>query len=118
MCQLFAGFQLDPKHLFINSSDLSPNTRQTAKACGVDLDNLSAERRLCLTLRDKKKYTVHYRNLQFYPRHGLVVTKIYSFAIYSSTVSQTVYGILRRKTTELDFFSSLYKNISNMVADT
>ena len=34
-------------------------------------------RKLTMNLMDKKKYVVHYRNLQFYVRHGLRVTRIH-----------------------------------------
>ena len=51
---------------------LSDHQRKLAK----DLDVKIGEKKLCLTLQDKKNYICHYRNLKLYLKHGLIITKV------------------------------------------
>ena len=69
---------LAPEHLNIFFPDLSDYSKeclkaiQPAKAC--ERYNSS---KLCGTFFPKEKYLVHYRNLKFYLKHGLKVTKVH-----------------------------------------
>ena len=51
---------------------LSDHQRKLAK----DLDVKIGEKKLCLTLQDKKDHICHYRNLKLYLKHGLKITKV------------------------------------------
>jgi len=66
-----------PEHLDIFHPDLSEYSKQCLNV--TQLNRAARERyhshKLCGTFYPKKKYLVHYRNLKFYLKHGLVVTK-------------------------------------------
>ena len=74
---LHASMPLAPEQMDLDFEMLSPY----AQSC---LNILKGEARaacyksqkLCSTLGNKKNYTVHYRNLQTYLRHGLILKKI------------------------------------------
>jgi len=69
--QLHSDYPLAPEHLTVNAEMLSPLARQF-------MDNeWKSSKKLILNLLNKNKYVTHYRNLQFYLNHGLIVTKIH-----------------------------------------
>ncbi|XP_031550573.1 uncharacterized protein LOC116288002 [Actinia tenebrosa] len=63
-------FPLAPEAIEIPSAQLSPLQQQMCP-------NYKPYRKLTMNLMDKRKYVVHYRNLQFYVRHGMRVKKIH-----------------------------------------
>jgi hypothetical protein len=75
---LTADYPLAPEHLQVSEEMLSPLQIEL-------LDNLdmlkgfrsSKVRKLVPNLLPKKNYVLHYRNLQFYKRMGLIVTKVH-----------------------------------------
>ena len=69
---------LAPEQEELTFADLSPYSQR----CLIQLHGESRARKykskkLCSTLRDKKKYVVHFRNLQTYVRLGMRLTKIH-----------------------------------------
>ena len=72
-------YAMMPENIIVGEEHASGYTKQLAAACNV---KLRPTRKLCLTLNDKTKYTVHYSTLKAYIRHGLVlkhVHKVISF---------------------------------------
>ena len=67
------NFPLAPESFKIEKSMLS----SYQKELGDNLDVTYESEKLCLTLKDKKKYICHYRNLKFYLKHGLKLKKIH-----------------------------------------
>ena len=73
-----ASMPLAPEQEELTFADLSPYSQR----CLIHLQGESRARKykskkLCSTLRDKKKYVVHFRNLQTYVRLGMRLTKIH-----------------------------------------
>ena len=70
-------YPLAPEHALIQDDDLSPYSRQLwQKLNGKTQSRIKCEK-LIPTLRDKKNYVVHYRNLQLYIELGMKITKVH-----------------------------------------
>ena len=67
-------FPLAPESMKIDQQMLSAYQTNMGDEMGV---KYGQEAKLCLTLKDKKKYVCHFRNLQFYLNNGLVLKKIH-----------------------------------------
>ena len=69
---------LAPEHLEIFHCDLSQYSKEClAATTGKKNNKRFHSSKLCGTFYDKKRYLVHYRNLQFYLKHGLKLEKIH-----------------------------------------
>ena len=71
--EMHDNFPLAPETIKIEKDMLSPHQQHL----GDKLDVSYRSKKLCLTLRDKKKYICHYKNLKFYLNHGLKLKKIH-----------------------------------------
>jgi len=68
---LHSDYPLAPEHLTVSSDMLSEFCNQ------IKGQNWAPSKKLVPNLLDKTKYTCHYQNLQFYIKHGLILTKIH-----------------------------------------
>jgi len=68
---LHSDYPSAPENLIVNVEMLSPVVSQF-----IDKEWKSLKK-LIPNLHNKNKYVTHYRNLQFYLNHGLIVTKIH-----------------------------------------
>lgn len=112
------GFPLAPEHLKIAVNELSDYTRNLASEAGINIERAADQLKLCLTLKDKRRYVTHYRNLQFYLKHGLVITKIYRIIQFTqSPFLQSFMHYMgdKRREAKSHFFRSMYKSIPNTV---
>ena len=73
MDKMHDNFPLAPEPIKIKKDMLSSYQRDL----GDDLDVSYESEKLCLTLRDKRKYICHYHNLKFYLKHGMKLKKIH-----------------------------------------
>ena len=67
-------YPLAPEKLEISSDMLSKYCSGIADKFGIKVGGVS---KLVPSLRDKKKYIVHYRNLQLYLSLGMKLTKVH-----------------------------------------
>ena len=106
------AFPLCPENTVIGEDDVSQYTRDLAESCNL---KLRAERKLCLSLKSKSHYPVHYRTLQFYLRHGVVVTKVHK--VISFRQSLWLFDFMRytsekRSSATNEFDNMLYKSVA------
>ena len=73
MDKMHDNFPLAPEPIKIEKDMLSSYQR----GLGDDLDVSYKSEKLCLTLRNKRKYICHYQNLKFYLKHGMKLKKIH-----------------------------------------
>ena len=103
-------YPLAAEHLTVTEDMLSPF------ALGFS-DRPKPSTKLVPNLRDKIKYVTHYRNLQFYTSHGLIVTKIHRIL---SSKKRTWLNIdhctARRQAATSQFESDLNRMKSNAVS--
>jgi len=66
-----SDYPLAPEHLTISPDMLSPFTTNLAAK------NWKPTQKLIPNLFNKTNYVTHYRNLQFYIKHGLILTKVH-----------------------------------------
>jgi hypothetical protein len=75
---IHSSMPLAPEQTDLTFNDLSPYAQDCLKHLkGKTVAEKYKSRKLCSTLRDKKNYVVHYRNLKFYLKQGLVLNKIH-----------------------------------------
>jgi hypothetical protein len=72
---LHSDYPLAPESAVIDPADLSPYTQSLADKLGIS--STGGCRKLVATLKPKRRYAVHYRNLKLYVQLGMVVTKIH-----------------------------------------
>jgi hypothetical protein len=109
---------LAPESLSIKVEDLSPYCRNFFQKLNKQKSTGEISKKLVPTLRTKEKYVVHYRNLQFYLQHGLVLRKIHRALSFKQTPwlkPYIEYNTKMRQQAQNDFEVSLYKAYNNIV---
>jgi len=107
---LHNDYPLAPEHLTV-SPDMLSNFCNNIKA-----PNWKPTQKLVPNLQNKTKYVCHYRNLQFYIKHGLILTKIHRIiSFYQSPWLKPWidYCTERRKMARNEFESDLAKLQAN-----
>ena len=74
-------YPLAPEHLEVNGTMLSEDQRQMVS----DFDVKTGGAKLCLTLFDKDKYKLHYRNLKQYLNMGLRLKKVHCVLAFNQS---------------------------------
>ena len=77
------------------------------------------QRKLCPNLMDKKKYVLHFVNLQFYINHGIFLRKIHRVLSFTQTAwikPYITFNTEKRKNSGSSFEEDLYKLLSNSVS--
>ena len=72
-----ASLPLAPESLNICYEDLSPYSKDCLRATNPAKVDKYVATKLCGTFLPKKKYLVHYRNLKYYLKKGLVLEKVH-----------------------------------------
>lgn len=85
---------LAPEKLSIRVRNLSTYCLNICKRLHKQKNRGKISQKLVQTLRNKEKYVLHYRNLQFYLHHGLVLKKNTSGKkIQSEGMAQTLHRV-------------------------
>ena len=69
-----SAYPLAPEKIAVEEEWLSEYQKNLMRR--LDLTH-SRDKKLLLTLRDKDNYVPHYRNLQFYLKHGMKLKKVH-----------------------------------------
>ena len=108
---LHNDYPMAPEIKEIPFEQLSPLQKQMCPA-------YKPYRKLTMNLMDKKNYVTHYRNLQFYVRHGLRVTKIHRVLKFTQEPWMAPYidfNTQKRTVAKNDFEKNLFKLMNNSV---
>src|SRR5206468_9552656 len=89
-------YPLAPESFNISSKLHSPYAKHLLEKLGRK--PCGDTKKLVPNLRNKRKYVVHYRNLQFYIKHGLVVIRIHRVMKFVQRRWLAPYITLNRKT--------------------
>lgn len=115
-------FEVDihtPIHLHTLLNDYPPAPEAASISSILNTKKTGEDTKLLLTLRDKTKYLVHYRLLQFYIKLGLEVTKIHSVLSFKQEHIFQAYiqlnADLRAANSLSDFKKAFYKFINNAI---
>lgn len=109
---LHNDYPLAPENRIIDESELSPYQ------LNLKGDRKINDKKLIVSLNDKSHYIVHYRNLKYYLKMGLVLTKIHK--VMSFTQSEWLKPFILkntdlRKVAKSDFEKDLWKLMNNAV---
>ena len=108
---LHNDYPLAPEAIEVPESWLSPWQKEVCP-------NYTPYKKLALTLRDKEKYVVHYRNLQFYLKHGMRLKKIHRVLQFTQEPWMEPYIMFntkKRTAAKNDFEKNLFKLMNNSV---
>ena len=108
---------LAPESVNILVDDLSPYCREQFQQINKKQKGV-VSKKLIPTLRNKEKYVLHYRNLQFYIQEGLVVTEIHRAIRFTQKAwlkPYIEYNTNMRRQANNDFEVKLYKDYNNIV---
>src|SRR5437868_7564014 len=106
-------YPLAPEKMMINQKMISPYSRRLFK--NLFLKSSKVEK-LVPTLLPKKKYVVHYRNLQFYLEQGMVLEKIHRILAFKQSrwLAQYIqYNTDMRTKAKNSFEKDYYKLLNN-----
>ena len=109
------NYPLAPETTQVPGDWYSPYQQELARELGLTEDKTE---KLLLTLRDKEKYVIHYRNLQLYLSLGMRLKKVHSVLAFDQEDWMEPYirlnTELRKKATS-DFEKTFFKLMNNSV---
>ena len=106
-------YPLAPEKIEIDETMLSPFQKEKFP----EKQNETSEK-LAPNLRDKEKYIVHYRNLQFYLEQGLELNNIHRVLAFKQIPwlkEYIMYNTKKRAETDSEFGKDFYKLMNNSV---
>jgi len=107
-----------PEKNFIEEKYLSDFQKNVLASLRLNNYDRTKTEKLVLTLSDKKKYVLHYRNLKLYLKLGLKLTKVYKVLSFYQTNWLEKYILLNTKLREScnnQFEQDLYKLMNNAI---
>lgn len=112
-----SDYPLAPEPLIINEEELSPFQKKLKSKEVLDLKPMKVSK-LYTTLKDKKDYIIHYRNLKLYLRQGMKlksVKKILQFQQRPWIKDFIDFCVNKRKDAKTDWDKDMYKLMCNAV---
>ena len=109
------SYPLAPENTQLPDEWLSPYQKSLARDLNLGKDRT---KELLLTLRDKKKYVLHYRNLQLYLKLGMKLKKVHNVLSFDQKDWMEPYIRLNselRKKAASDFEKNFFKLMNNSV---
>ena len=106
------GYPLAPEKIKISSDMLSKYCSDIANKYGIKVESV---KKLVPNLRDKIKYVVHYRNLQYYLSLGIKLIKIHRILTFNQSNWLKIYiefNAEKRKKAK-DQFNNFFKKLLN-----
>lgn len=110
-----SDYPLAPEPLQILEKELSPQAKHIKESNKLHYTSVT---KLCTTLNKKKNYILHYKNLQCYLKHGLILTKIHrvlQFRQFPWIRTFIDMNVAKRQAADNDFDKDLYKLMNNSV---
>jgi hypothetical protein len=107
---------LAPENIVITRDMLSEVTIEMGEKFG---SKFLPQRKLCPNLMDKTKYVLHFVNLQFYVKHGMILRKIHRVLSFTQSAwiePYITFNTEKRKNSSSSFEKDLYKLLSNSVS--
>lgn len=107
------NFPMAPEHKVINYELLSPYQKEMLKILKLKSNSTP---KLLTTLERKNNYVLHYRNLKFYVKHGLVIKQIHKVLEFKQTEWIKPYIIFnndKRKESTNEFDKQFFKLMNN-----
>ena len=108
-------YPLAPEKMAIKLDQMSEYQRRLMPDLDLTMPNTE---KLVLTLEDKEKYVVHYKNLQFYLNLGMRLKKVHRMIEFDQEPWMEPYIRMNtefRKQAKSDFESDFYKLMNNSV---
>jgi len=108
-------YPLAPEKKATDPREMSEYQRRLMIELGLEPPNTE---KLLLTLKDKEKYVVHYKNLQFYLSQGMRLKKVHRVLEFDQEPWMEPYIRMNtefRKQTKSDFETDFYKLMNNSV---
>ncbi|WP_375672846.1 hypothetical protein, partial [Bartonella sp. CL45QHWL] len=105
------NFPFCPESLFIEDHELSTYQKEL-----LGDEKRSNVEKLILTQKDKTNYIVHYRMLQFYLKHGMVLKKVHSVISFKQSKWLAPYidfNTKKRMDSKTDFEKDFFKLMNN-----
>ncbi len=116
--EIHKDYPLAPQKLKIFNNKLSSYQSKTLNLMETFNYKRTPSEKLLLTLYDKEKYIVHYRNLKLYMRLGLELKKIHRVLSFNQSAwlrPYIEYNTELRKNSKSDFEKDLIKLLNNAV---
>ena len=112
---LHNDYPLAPEKMEITEDMLSPYCKAIQKKFNISTGGV---KKLVTTLRDKKNYVVHYKNLQLYVSLGMKIKKIHRVLEFDQSAWMKPYiefNTNKRKEAKNDFEKDFFKLMNNSV---
>ena len=111
-----ADYPLAPEKISITDNELSSKSLEFKKK--LNLKNMNSVQKLIPNVNDKKKYIVHYLNLIYYIKQGMVLKKIHRILEFEQEAwlkSFVEYNTHKRNESNSNFQKMYYKLLTNSV---
>ena len=104
------NFPFAPENKKINPNTFNDYMKE------IKPDNYTSTKKLICDWSDKKNYLIHYRRLQFYIRHGMIIDKVHNIISFKQSrwlEKYIKFNTQKRNQAKNDFEKDFYKLLNN-----